>query len=208
MPVLRDNGPYIHPSWLPRLLVGMDRCEWRYWFQAQHDGRSWTRIDNDFDQVKYNIRHTELMRLCADDLEAQGYDVTTEYQNEFRLKLEGATISGRPDLIGFRGDQVLVVDAKSAQPGQAHQAQVMVYIMLLQQAGDMYRDIEMSGQVYYGKDNRVNVAGSDVDEEFRAVVTGLIGRLAAKESPRKVPSYSECRFCPIPKDYCPERVKE
>ena len=207
MPVFREHGPYIHPSWLPRFLVGMDRCEWKVWFQAQHDGRSWTRIKSDFDQVRYNIRHTELMRRCTDDLETQGFDVTTEYQNEFRIRLQSATLSGRPDLIGFRGDEALVVDAKAAQPSQAHQAQVMLYIMLLHMAGDVYRDVEMSGQVYYGEDNKLDVAGGDVDEEFRNVVTGLIGRLAAKEAPRKVPSYSECRFCPIPRDYCPEKIE-
>ena len=207
MPALRNGDPYIHPSWLPRLLVGMDRCEWKIWFQAQHDGKTWTRIENDFNQVKYNIAHTELMRRCTDGLEAQGFDVAVEYQNEFRLRLHGATISGRPDLVGLRGDEALVVDAKAAKPSQSHQAQVMLYIMLLQLAGDMYRDVEMSGQVYYGEGNMVEVPGSDVDDEFKQVVSGLIGRLAAKEAPRKVPSAPECRFCPIPKQYCPERME-
>ena len=150
MPALRDNGPYIHPSWLPRLLVGMDRCEWNIWFQAQHDGRSWSKLDNDFDRVPYNIRHTELLRRCTDKLEDQGFDVAVEYQNEFRLKLQGATISGRPGLIALGGDETLIVDAKTAQVSQAHQAQVMLYIMLLQLADDLYQDVTMSGQVYYG----------------------------------------------------------
>ena len=72
MPALRDGGPYIHPSWLPRLLVGMDRCEWKAWFQTHHDGKTWARIDSGFNQVKYNIAHTELMRRCTDELEEQG----------------------------------------------------------------------------------------------------------------------------------------
>ena len=195
MLVLRDGGPYIHPSWLPRPLVGMDRCEWK----------AWTRIESDFNQVKYNIAHTELMRRCTDELEAQGFDVAVEYQNEFRLRLQGATISGRPDLVGIRGDEALIVDT---QPSQAHWAQVMHYIMLLQLARDMYRDVTMSGQVYYGEDNIVEVPESDVDDEFREVVSGLIGRLVGKEAPRKVSSAAECRFCPIPREYCPERVEE
>ena len=132
MPKLRDCGPYIHPSWLPRLLVGVDRCEWKIWFQAQHDGRSWTRIERDFDQVKFNIRHTELMRRCTEKLEALGFDVALGYHNEFRVRLQGATISGRPDLIAVLGGEALIVDAKAAQPSQAHQVQVMLYIMLLQ----------------------------------------------------------------------------
>ena len=61
---------------------------------AQHDGRTWTKLDSDFNQVKYNIAHTELLRRYTDEPEALGFDVAMEYQNEFRLKLQGATISG------------------------------------------------------------------------------------------------------------------
>lgn len=157
--------------------------------------------------MKYNIAHTELMRRCTDELEAQGFDVAMEYQNEFRVRLHGATISGRPDLVGLRGEEALVVDAKAANPSQAHQAQVMLYIILLKLAADMYRDVEMSGQVYYGEGNTVEVPGSDVDDDFKGVVTGLIERLAGKEAPRRVPSTAECRFCPIPKQYCLERLE-
>ena len=81
-----------------------------------------------------------------------------------------------------RGEEALIVDAKAAQPSQAHQAQVMLYIMFLQLAGDRYRGATMSGQVYYGEDNVVDVPGNDVDEEFREVAAGLIGRLAAKDA--------------------------
>ena len=94
----------------------MDRCEWKAWFQAHHDGRTWTRIDSGLNQVKYNIAHTELMRRCTDGLEERGFDVAVEHQNEFRLKLQGATISGRPDLVAARGDEALIVDAKAALP--------------------------------------------------------------------------------------------
>ena len=52
----------------------------------------------------------------------------------------------------------------------------------------------------------VYVPWSDVDEGFKEVVTGLTGRLTAKEAARKVPSAAECRFCPIPSEYCPERI--
>ncbi len=117
MPVLRDGGPCIHPSWLPKLLVGLDWCEWNAGFQAQHDGQTWKKIDSDFNQVKYNIVHSELMRRCTDEPEAQGFDVTVEYQNEFPLKLQGAAISDRPDQVATRDDEALIVGAKAAQPG-------------------------------------------------------------------------------------------
>ncbi len=50
-------------------------------------------------------------------------------------------------------------------------------------------------------------AGGGAGKEFRDMVEGLIGRLTAKNPPRKAPSVSECRFCPIPREYCPERVE-
>ena len=46
MPKLRANGPYIWPTWLTALLAGESSCEWRAWFHAQHDGRSWVKIQD------------------------------------------------------------------------------------------------------------------------------------------------------------------
>ena len=67
MPVLRNNGSYIHTTWLPRLLV-----------HGPARRPDLDEIDSNFDQVKYNIRDTELTRRCTDDLETQGYDVAVE----------------------------------------------------------------------------------------------------------------------------------
>ena len=95
MPQLRENGPYIYPTWLPKLLAGLDRCEWKIWFQVHHDGRPWQKLDSDFNLTRYNIEHTELLRLCTEEHEQPGYTVTVERENDFRLRLEGSTISGR-----------------------------------------------------------------------------------------------------------------
>ena len=51
------------------------------------------------------------------------------------------------------------------------------------------------------------IAAGAPGEEFRVLVEGLIGRLGAKTLPRKVPSASECRCCPIPREYCPEGME-
>ena len=60
---------------------------------------------SDFDSVAYNLRHTDLMRRCAREYEARGYTVTLESQNEFRLHLAGATVSGRMDLVATRDQE-------------------------------------------------------------------------------------------------------
>lgn len=207
MPALRENGPYIHPSWLPKLLIGMDHCEHKVWFQAHHDGRTWTRMASGFDSVTYNLRHTDLMKHCAQEYEERGYTVTLESQNEFRLHMAGATISGRIDLVATRDRELVIIDTKAARPSEAHLVQVMLYMLFLQLQGAVTEGTSVTGEVYYGDDDRVPVAAGAASKDFRELVEGLLGRLTAKTPPRKVPSASECRFCPIGREYCPERVE-
>ena len=207
MPALRTTGPYIHPSWLPRLLVGMDHCEHKVRFQAHHDDRTWTKVASDFDSVAYNLRHTDLMKRCAREYEERGYRVTLESLNSFWLSRAGATISGRIDLVATRDQELLIIDAKAAKPSEAHVVQVMLYMMFLQLQDTLAQGKTVTGDVYYGEDHTVVLAAGAAGQEFRELVEGLIGRLTAKTSPRTVPSASECRFCPIGKEYCPQRVE-
>ena len=81
----------------------MDRCEWK----------TRKRIDSGFNQVRYNIIHTELIRRCTDELEQRSLDFAEEYQNKFPFKLQGAIVSSGPDMIATRGDEVLIVDVKN-----------------------------------------------------------------------------------------------
>ena len=52
MATLRQTGPYIYPTWLPKLLAGLDSCEWKIWFQVHHDSRSWDKLPSDFDLTR------------------------------------------------------------------------------------------------------------------------------------------------------------
>ena len=208
MTALRENGPYIHPSWLPKLLVGMDMCEFKIWFQTHHDGRTWTRVNSDFDSVTYNLRHTDLMKRCAREYEERGYSVTLENQNELRIPMAGATVSGRMDLVATRDQELVIIDAKAAKPSEAHAVQVLLYMLFIQLQGTRTQGMTVTGEVYYGEDHTVPIAAVAAGEEFREMVEGLIGRLTAKAPPRKVPSAPECRFCPIHREYCPERIDQ
>ena len=208
MPALRETGPYVYPTWLPKLLAGLDRCEWKTWFQVQHDGRTWEKLDSDFNLARYNIEHTELLRLCTEEYEQRGYTVTVERQNDFRLRLEGATISGRPDLVASRDDETIIVDVKAAKPNPSHEIQVMLYMAWLPLADRRYQDSRLQGQVYYAEDQGIDIPASAVDHRFREITAGLISRLASKTPARKAPSTGECRFCPISSQYCPERTEE
>ena len=208
MPALRDSGPYIYSAWLPKLLAGLDRCEWKIWFQVHHDGRTWQKLDSDFNLTRYNIEHTELLRLCTEEYEQRGFTVTVERQNDFRLNRDWVTISGRPEMVASRDDEAIIVDVKAAKPNLSHEIQVMLYIAWLPLADGRYREVKLSGQVYYGEDNGIDIPATGIDHRFKEITAGLITKLTSKTPARKAPSPGECRFCPISSQYCPERREE
>ena len=84
----------------------------------------------------------------------------------------------------------------------------MLYRPFLRLQGVYTQGTTVTGEVFYGEDHTVAIAAGAADQEFREMVQGLPGRLTAKAPPRKVPSAAECRFCPIPGEYYPERIEE
>ena len=208
MPELRENGPYIYPTWLPKRLAGLDRCEWGIWFQVHHDGRTWEKLDSGFNLTRYNIEHTELLRLCSEEYEQRGFTVTVERQNEFRLNRDWVTISGGPDLVASRDDETIIVDVKAAKPNPSHEIQVMLYMAWLPLADGRYQGIRLQGQVYYGEDNGIDIPATEIDHRFKEITAGFITRLTSKTPARNIPSPGECRFCPISSQYCPDRREE
>ena len=61
------------------------------------------------------------------------------------------------------------------------------------------------GRVYYGDTHAVDVPSSGVVDEFREVAKGLSETGGCERGPQEGPSASECRFCPIGREDCPER---
>ncbi len=82
MVTLCKGGPNIYPTWLPKLIAGLDQCEWKMWFQVHHDGRT---LGSDFNLIRYSIEHTELVRFSTDENEQPGFTVTVKAQNQFKL---------------------------------------------------------------------------------------------------------------------------
>ena len=164
------------PHLAPKLLAGLDSCEWKIWFQVHHDGRSWDKLPSDLDLTHYNLEHTELVRLCTEEYEQRGFTVSVERQNDFRLQLAGATISGRPDIVAWRHDQAVIVDAKAAKPNPSHESQVMLYMTWLPLIDPRFQKVKLSGEVYYGEEAVINIPAASVNDRFREITTGLISR--------------------------------
>ena len=207
MAQLRANGPYIWVTWLPKLLSGLNSCEWASWFKAQHYSDSWARMPSDFDLSKWLTAHTALLNESRVTWERKGYSALTEGQNHFNLRGNSAVLAGKPDLVARKGDGVKIIDAKTGRPSPADALQVMIYMYALPRALERYRGLKLTGQVVYS-DHVVNIPAEAVDEAFVRNMGQLITRLASEMPARRVPSPGECRFCEITPADCPERAEE
>ena len=201
----RSNGPYIWVTWLTRLLVGENSCEWSSWFRSQHESSSWVRMPSSFDQVGWQLSHTAAVNKTRRHWEELGYTVSTENQNSFSLQGRHAILGGKPDLVALRGDTGTIIDVKTGRPSPSHGVQVMLYMYAVPRAMQQYRGVNFTGSITYG-DHQVDIPAAAVNEEFIQNLSGLVLRLSAPEPARRVPSLRECGFCDISPVDCPERV--
>ena len=165
MAVLRSGGPYIWVTWLTRLLVGENSCEWAAWFRAQHEGWSWARVPSTFDLGGWQIAHTSGVNENRLRWEEAGYEVFTEDQNAFALKGRAATLGAKPDLIARRDNRGFIIDVKTGRPSPSHVVQVMLYMYAVPKAVARHQGVNFEGRVAYG-DHDVEIPTSAVDERF------------------------------------------
>ena len=191
MPAIRRDFPYIWATWLPRLLTGENSCEWGIWFKAHY--QDWDRQPSDFNQAQWMLSHTALLNERRANWTVGGYEVEVEGQNSFQLCGRSATLSGKPDLIAYREDDVVIVDAKTGQESPSHAVQVMIYLYAIPKALERFRNAKLSCQVTY-RDHTVRIPPDAVDERLVQNLGALIRRLSADEPARRVPSRQECRF--------------
>ena len=207
MAVLRNGGPYIWVTWLTRLLVGENSCEWAAWFRAQHEGWSWAKAPGGFDLVGWQLAHTAGVNECRAEWEERGYTVYTESQNSFALRGRTATLGGKPDLIAREGESGTIIDVKTGSPSPAHSVQVMLYMYAVPRAMGRHHGVAFDGLMAY-RDHEVVIPAAAVDETFIGNLASLVRRLSASEAARRVPSPRECGFCDISSADCPERAVE
>ena len=204
MPRAREH-PYIWATWLSRLLAGESSCEWAGWFRAHY--QDWVKPPSDFDQTRWMMDHTGLVNQARESREKLGYTVYTENQNSFRLRGKFATLAGKPDLIAVKGNDAVIIDAKTGRPSPHHSIQVLTYMYAVPRAWELYRGMNTKGHVIY-PDSNVRIPASGVDGKFVERLGLLIRRIADENPARRVPSASECKFCDITIADCPDRIDD
>lgn len=207
MPSLRAKGPYVWTSWLTKLLVGDNVCEWAAWFRSQHDSWSWEKAPSTLDLDAWKMQHASKVNESRQYWEEQGYTVFTENQNWFSLPGNSATLGGKPDLIATKGNVGTIIDVKTGQQRAHHIVQVMICMYAIPKALSQFKNIAFDGKVVYA-DHEIDIPSSEVDDTFVENLSRLIVRLGSATPAGKVPSVFECNFCNITSADCPERMTE
>ena len=151
------------------------------------------------------MEHTKLLRETRGRLEGDGYSVRMEKQNKFWLDGASATVSGQPDLVAEKEDDVTVIDVKTGIPRQSDIAQVMMYMYGLPRYFSAWNGTPVKGRVVYD-DHEADIPADAISPEFIEHLRGLIRRVADGKPAAVVPSAAECNFCPITLEDCPQRL--
>lgn len=207
---------FIWISWLAKLIAGEIQCEFSCWFKAHF---SFDKLPSDFNLVRWTIEHNQLIHKTRDELELQGYIVAIEDQNSFKVTIEGALVSAKPDIVAVKkydlaasiSDEKLVIDCKTGRPKNSDQVQVLLYMMFLPHDHKLLTSEELQklpweGRVVYKK-AAVPVPSVMLTKGLIAIAKDTIGKLSGEKA-RKVPSERECKKCDISETDCPERLED
>lgn len=203
MATRKHGKPYIWVTWLSKLLGG-NRCVWSAWFKAHFKYEKFEEQASNL--VEWNRNHTRLMAQCRAQLEADGWTVSEEEENAFRMEGTAAVVAGKPDIVAVKPGRVLVVDGKTGRERDSDIWQVLLYLYAVPKSRpDLTGTLE--GEVHY-PNGEISLTTDELTLERMSEIVALVKAIAADEPPKKVPSRAECQRCNIGRQDCPQRVME
>lgn len=197
----RRKRPYVWVTWLTKLLAGEHSCLWRSWYKACF---KYTKRPDDPGRAaffeEWTAKHDAISTARAEELRQAGWVVREEEAAAFKLKGKAGDLAGKPDIAAVKGEEGLVVDAKSGRQRESDAWQVLVYLLALPLSWG--KGIRWRGEVQYkGRAVDVRPLGKSEQANITSVLQTITDPTA---EPRRVPSWSECRYCDVAA--CPERV--
>lgn len=205
---LRPGKPYIWVTWLAKLLGG-DQCAWSAWFKAHYRYEKFE--EQALDLAQWNREHTELMQARKRELLRDGWTVTMEQQNAFRLEGAAAVVAGKIDIIATKPGFVLVVDGKTGRERDSDLWQVLIYLFALPKCRpDLFASgVNVEGEVQYRRgDERITVTPDDLTPQRLDDLVRMIKAIGSLSEPPRAPSREECQRCNIGVADCPQRIRE
>ncbi|MCC7103925.1 MAG: PD-(D/E)XK nuclease family protein [Chloroflexi bacterium] len=202
------GGAYVWVTWLSRLMAGEVHCEWATWFKAHYT--EFRKAPSDFQRAQWMAEHTRGVSELVRERTALGETVFKEDQNSFKLTATkaGLVLSGKADLVAQdAAGNYTVYDMKTGLQHESHAIQVMLYMLCLPYGSERFRDKELAGCVVYKDGTRVPIPASAITEAFRHSVRYFVDLLDEAGPPPRTPSETECRYCELTSDDCPERIE-
>lgn len=200
---MRPTGkkPYFTAKSLAGLLSGDNQCHARLWVLS----RFWPKKrPSNFDFVAWETAHNALVQRRQRELEAAGWTVTIENANKFELEGQLARVSGKPDLIAVKGDQVLMPDCKTGTQRSTDFWQVLVYLACVPLARK-----DLAGKVFAGElcysGGLIEIPITELTDERRQMIFAKVKELAREQPFPYTPSAQECSFCDLAE--CTSRIE-
>lgn len=194
--------PYTWVTWITPLLAKIAKCEWSAWYRSHY--RYAKRVnDSGGDLEAWKSDHAEMVDARREEMELQGFTVSIEDHNAFKMFGRGGGIlAGKPDIIGIKGVRALIVDEKSGEPKRSDEWQVLVYMRAFPKMAKEFALLEVEGEVEYRNGrSKTRALGAEEKSAISDVMQVVHGELA----PPRSPSLFECKYCDIAS--CPERME-
>ena len=188
----RPGLPYIYLTWLTKVLAGEAECVYQPWVKAHFKYAK--RPDTSFNLAAWSVEHNALVTKRAEALRQDGYVITLEDQNSFKLLGKTAILAGKPDILAVRDGRWLVVDAKTGQQRHSDFMQVLIYMLALPRVRGEVQDI--SGEVCYAE-YQIPVASEELTPDLEARIFALIRTVGAADRPATAPSARGCAWCDV-----------
>lgn len=193
--------PYVYPTWITKLLGGDSKCWYAPWYKAHFKYAK--RKDRDAIMDEYTVAHDKIVATRAAELKAAGYLVKVEKEGSFRINGAAGDVSGIPDVVGMKGDEALISEAKSGKPRASDHWQVLIYKLLLPKHW-LKGFTKIRGEVVYREGEPIPVKPATAKEN--EAIGAAFRRVMGNTPPEAAPSGNECRFCDVAR--CAYRVDE
>jgi hypothetical protein len=201
----RGKQPFIWPSLVAKYLAGETTCPYQIWFKAhfKYDKRP---DERGFNLAAWTADHSALVAARWSELQADGWTVQVENQNAFKVFGTAGLLSGKADLVAFKGADILIVDAKTGAKKHSDWWQVLIYLWAYPLARRGFgMGCTVRGEVCYRSGERVTIEPEELNAERVADIVRAL-KVCGGSRPEALPSAQECAFCDIGRGDCAVRV--
>jgi len=197
----RGKRAYIWATWITGLLATTNKCQWSAWFRAHYYyEKTPERPGAGLQLAQWKREHDDMVAAREKLLRRDGWAVTVEGENAFKLEGRLATLAGKPDLVAVREQVARVIDQKSGDAKDEHGWQVRLYMWALSKMGQF---ASIDGEVQY-RSYSVEILAAQFGEADVKRIVDTLALVGAEEIPPRTPSVDECQFCNILG--CPDRA--